>query len=401
MLALRTFLSLALTAQLVSCSLLVKADPDALDRRDTDTEADVADDPAAEPDAGDGTPGDPDAEPAPDVEPETPVDVVEEEPAADPVEDPIEEEPTNPYSPLDFFTRNLRIDIEAKNITSDSTVFDVPTAYRSDRWAAIVDDILAGDWTGALTLSMGISLTIYAVHDSFSGRDYIVVHDEHHGEGIYVFDPVTTSGLVVEVPYPLTDAGTLAQGIQLLRGAYGRALLIAGATRCTEMSTVICDGTTVACGSAESFRESDAAHNPNLIFHRVHDELRTELTASVSVQLQGQSDASGAHAILSDGTTFDGTSTTVHSIALRDALKTELPTWVSDFYSCNDPADSDYTSACQTTNVQGRLTNGSTSPCGTAASSSSDRFIVLEQSTEMRDETRFDELVNAVRTLSL
>ena len=404
---LRLFLHLALTSLLLSCSVLVKADPDGLDHRDTesDLETETPDDPAPEPDAIDEPATDPDAEPVPDVEPETPDDPTEEEPAVDPVEDPIEdpveEEPANPYHPLSYASRDLRTDIEAVTITSDPTVFAVPPPLRADRWATLVGYILSGNWSGALTYSLSYSFTVYALHDTVSGRDYIVAYDTGAGEGIYVFDPVTSSALVVEVPYPVSDSGTLAQGIELLRGAAGLALLVAGAERCTSTTTVICDGSTSACGSTGSYRESDAAHNPNLVFHRIHDELLSDVTGSVAIQLQGQSDASGAHCIFSDGTTIDGTSAPVRSIDLRDALRTEIPAWSSAFQSCNDPADTSYTSTCQTTNVQGRLSNGSSSPCGTAATSSSDRFIILEQSTEMRAETRFDELVRAVLTLSI
>jgi hypothetical protein len=140
------------------------------------------------------------------------------------------------------------------------------------------------------------------------------------------------------------------------------------------------------------------AHNSSLIFQVVHQTLMTADSTSLAVQLMGQSDASGAYAILSDGTTLDGTGMPLGiSILLRNALQVAIPGWASDILSCNDPGDaSGYTSACQVSNMLGRWTNGSSNLCSEAATASADRFVVLEQDASMRDAAYHDELMGAV-----
>ncbi|MBW2264236.1 MAG: hypothetical protein JRG91_19905 [Deltaproteobacteria bacterium] len=328
-------------------------------------------------------------------------DAAEEDPVE---EDPGEEEPTNPYFPLDYYTRDLCTDVEAIDISSLGLT--APDAGRRSRWGTFLGYVLSGDWGTAYGYNRTtMLLQVYVVRDTGTSpaRDYVVVHDDTNGEGIYVFAVAPDNPLVVEVPYSLEHTGTLEQGCALLRGnttdGGGWALLVGGTARCESTVTLPCDGTTVECtgGTPEDFRRSDVAHNPNLIFHVVHRDLMTRDGAAIAAQIQGQSDASGANAIISDGTTFDGTFPVGISVAVRNSLRISISPWASAIHSCNDPADaSSYTSDCQITNVQGRETNGSGNLCSLDATSSADRFLVLEQSLAMRGSTYHDELTSAV-----
>jgi len=333
-------------------------------------------------------------------------DGVEQDPVEeDPVEeDPGAEEPGNPYTPLDYYARDLCTDIASIDISTLGLT--APGSTRRSQWLSFLGYLLAGDWAMAYSYNRSVlSLQVYVVRDTGASpaRDYVVVHDDTNGEGIYVLAVAPDNPLIVEVPYSLEHTNTLAQGCTVLRGntteGNGWALLVGGTARCVSTVTLPCDGTTVECtgGTPEDFRRSDVAHNPLLIFHVVHDELMTSDSTAIALQLQGQPDSTGANAIISDGTTIDGTFPVGISVFVRNFLQTRIPGLASTIRSCNDPGDvGHYTSDCQITNSQGRETNGSTDLCSADATASADRFLVLEQSTTMRGSTYHDELTDAV-----
>jgi hypothetical protein len=137
----------------------------------------------------------------------------------------------------------------------------------------------------------------------------------------------------------------------------------------------------------------------NLAYQVLHDHLMGSDVAMKAIQLQDMTDASGAAAVVSDGTTIPDTSTPSISVDMRDALQTAFPVTSSPIYSCNDPADTGYTSSCNAENIQGRSTNGSSDPCSVASSSSSSRFVVMELSAELRDPSRFSDMAAAVASI--
>ena len=84
-------------------------------------------------------------------------------------------------------------------------------------------------------------------------------------------------------------------------------------------------------------------------------------------------------AIVSDGT--DAPAAATHrSRALAAALADLTGDAVR---SCNDPDA--VPRLCGTTNVQGRMLNGSPDACGTAAAEGSGRFLHVEQALDLRD----------------
>ncbi len=317
------------------------------------------------------------------------------------VEDVPAEEMPDPYDPIVHYTMDLRASIEAIPISSDPLTLQVPDSTRRNRWRWFLDDLLAGNYSGAYSRSVSYDINVFAITDTgtIPNRDYLVAYNDTRGEGIYAFNVAPAHPLAVEVPYPVDDVGTLSEGIEMLRQVDGWALLVAGTTRCSRTDSIICDGTTVACtGTASSFRTSDVAHNPNLMFQNIHTYLPTKDATSIFVQIQGQADSSGAYAIVSDGTTIHSLSGI--SVELRNGLRFYLPSYSSEILSCNDSGDaSGYVSTCGITNAQGRASNGSASPCNTAAVSSSNRFVVLELSTEMRQESTFAAIADAVGAL--
>ncbi|MBW2264247.1 MAG: hypothetical protein JRG91_19960, partial [Deltaproteobacteria bacterium] len=274
------------------------------------------------------------------------------------------------FDPIPVISDDLRTYLEAMSIPTGAGAVREITPSRRTRWQTLVNDILSGDYASAWTGKDLLSVDLVVVDDTVSGRPYIVASQLARGEGIFVFAAVWTNPLVVEVPYPVTASGTLGEGVEILRGAGGRVMLVAGGGRCTNTWYSTCDGTTVACeGSESSYYTSDVAHYMNLAYQVVHEHVMDFDVGFIAVQLQDGTDIAGASAVISDGTTAPDTVTPSISVALRDALRTYFPITISPLYSCNDPGDSGYTSSCNTGNVQGRSTNGSSDPCFTAASS--------------------------------
>jgi hypothetical protein len=324
------------------------------------------------------------------------------------VDDLTGEDPASTYAPLPYASGNLWTEISSYPV--GTYTWASTSSSRRSQWSDLLGDILSGDWT--TTYSRGVltmGLDIEAFHDTVSGRDFIIVHDGSNGEGVYAFDPHVTVAdpYMIEVPYPVEDANTLQQGVELLRQVPDSwALLVGGSPRCSSPTPGPCSGTTSACaGSPEGFRLSDVAHNQYTIFHVVHVELQTYDPSSIAFMLQAKSDAPGSDDIyVSDGTTLDGTVPSLGlSARFRNTLDSRFSAYSSTIVSCNDPADGvgvPSETTCQTTGVQGRWTNGSTTnPCSLPADHSEHRFVVIEQSATIRDVSRIGQLVSAVDDL--
>ncbi|MBW2263192.1 MAG: hypothetical protein JRG91_14580 [Deltaproteobacteria bacterium] len=317
--------------------------------------------------------------------------------------DVVEEDPYNPFEPIPKVSEDLLTFVRALPIVSDPSTFSTPGTTRRSNWVGLLDHILSGEYDEAATEARTLNLELRVVDDSVSGRPFIVLWDASRAEGIYVFDPFPVNPLIIEVPYPMSDSGTLDEGVEILRQVPGWVLAVAGATRCTMTTTVSCDGTTLSCSSSPaSFRISDVAHSTALVFHLVHRFLDDRDSSAITLQLQGQADATGARVIISDGTALQDVSSI--SVLLRnslsDALRPGFPSYADSVRSCNAPADvGTFTSDCNATNVQGRWTNGSLDPCNTPASAPTDRFLALELDSAMRASEVFDAVAAALATL--
>lgn len=335
-------------------------------------------------------------DPVPDVGDVVEDDVVVDVEAEDVPADVEEEDVVISFDPIPRSSGDLRAVIEALSIPTSTDVVRDPGPGRVGRWTSLVRALLTGDYTEAWNQASFLGVDLSVVDDTVSSRPYLVAHQLGRGEVILVLSPTGARGLVVEVPYPVSANGTLVMGVELLREVNGRVLLSAGGGRCTSTWYTGCDGETVACGVLEPHLTSDVAHYEPLVFHLSHGEVMDHDPGWIAVQLQDQADASGAEAILSDGTDIVDTSTPSLSVALRDAMRTHLSTHSSGIVSCNAMESGSFTSGCNTTNIQGRETNGSSAPCTVAATSSSNRFVALELNGPMRAEAVLPGMTSAL-----
>jgi hypothetical protein len=338
-----------------------------------------------------------------DEQEDAPLDVpddIDEEDVEEDAEDALdaaEEDVPLTFDPIPVVSGELCAYLDGLGIPSTSGVVRDITPSRRTRWQTLATSLLDGDWAAAWSEASLLNVDLTVVSDTVSGSPYVVASQLNRGEAVLVVAPTWDRTLLVEVPYPLSASGTLCEGATILRSAGGRVLLVAGGGRCTATWYSTCDGTTVSCeGTESSYYTSDVAHYTNLAYQVLHDHLMGSDVAMKAVQLQDMTDASGAGAVVSDGTTIPDTSTPSISVDMRNALQTHFPVTTAPIYSCNDPSDTGYSSSCNVDNIQGRSTNGSSDPCTVAASSSSNRFVVMELSAQLRDPSRFADMAAAV-----
>jgi hypothetical protein len=224
-----------------------------------------------------------------------------------------------------------------------------------------------------------------------------VVIYESSGAGVgptVVLNPSAQTDLIIGVPHPGLELATTAQGAAIFTSLGARALVVAGAHRCSSQDPSPCSGKTRVCsGSRESYRVSDVAHNCSTLFQVAHEVLGRGWSNSVVVQLHGmrpREAGKGRHddnwVVLSDGTTKSARGANFLLTRLRDALRREIGGPHHLVVACHEPGDDGKfrrARLCGTSNVQGRFLNGSADSCTRGAARSSGRFVHIEQSPDV------------------
>ncbi len=254
-----------------------------------------------------------------------------------------------------------------------------PAAAELRRFRECAQALFAGETERAAACFETVGYELRTLEDPSTGKLYDVALEKEprtKGGGLYILDRASERNVVVGVPHPLYDVGTAEEGCAIFQALGARALFLAGAHRCAAEAASPCRGRTEACGGGE-YRISDAAHNASTFFHAAHEAAYSLDPKPIAISLHGQS-SSALGAILSDGTSrAAGPEALVNR--LRDALRRRgVPS-----RSCNAREHSGL-ELCGTTNVQGRLFNGSPDPCSSAAPSASGLFLHIEQSRSLR-----------------
>jgi hypothetical protein len=217
-----------------------------------------------------------------------------------------------------------------------------------------------------------------------SGASWLLVQEKapRTGAGTFAINLSPARDLWLELPHADSDEGTLAQGAEQVVELGARALLITGVNRCASEATTACEnkGTTV-CGGR--LRTSDAAHFADNYFTAAHRALRSAFPRGIAVSLHGMETSGKEAAVVSDGTKSPRPGAL--SSQLRDAVNNYLAKGDGRAFSCNDSAESGtFRALCGSTNVQGRIDNGSGDACFADGASPQDRFIHVEQGPILR-----------------
>lgn len=273
--------------------------------------------------------------------------------------------------------------IAAMPTTNGGGEYQQPNAASRTLWRQIIDDILAGNLAAAHTQALTRSYQVVLFTDTGSQGSPVHIVLERTPEatsrfwGTFVFnpDPLRTR-LVIQSPHPRYDLNTGYQGFRVYQYAAARAFFVSGTHRCNGISYSPCDGTTSACSeSAEPFRYSDQCHVVDSTFQVTTQAMLDEHSDLLIVQVHGYGQGTGdPDMIISNGTRQMPTGPD-YAVALRNAMQSIDPSLTAKVAHI----DLSWTENIGTWNTQGRLLNGSSSPCSADPASATGRFVHIEQ----------------------
>ena len=271
----------------------------------------------------------------------------------------------------------------------DSEGYVTPTAELLDALRGAMKAALAGEGDEAVALLDGTGYEVCRGTAEEAGLVLWSPEDAGTGQPLVVWRRHPARPLVLGVPHPNFELGTLPEGIEIFEQLGARALIASGTHRCSNTTSSACEGETAVCsGSTEAFRESDMSHVVDSIFQVAHEVLFEAFPDDWVVSVHGME---GDGISVSDGTTMDADGdapVAVLGAALMEAFPAEEVT------SCNDWPGAELDERfCGEYDVQGRMINGSNWPCLVAPSSTTDRFVHLEQSIWVR--AQFELVVGA------
>lgn len=278
--------------------------------------------------------------------------------------------------------------------------YSPPTEEQFAVFRTIVQDLLVERPESAAAAAESIGYRVVAFVDSTgpSEASHLVL-ERHPDSARYWGVAIITSNaqrpeLILQCPHPLFDAKSAHQGVWIYRTVGARALFVSGAHRCNSALPSPCAGTTTVCGGpAEPLRRSDPAHNVDHPLQAATIAVLAAITQPLVIQLHGfGKDPGDPDVILSNGTRSQPSSDPI--LTLRDRLLE-----VDDSLTFKIAhVDSTWNRLTGTTNVQGRLINGSPAPCSQSASISTGRFIHIEQAyARLRDNSlSWSRVANAI-----
>jgi len=298
-----------------------------------------------------------------------------------------------------------RIDSHIASIpgASSASKYAPPTSGQFVEWSTTVGFIAEGRYreadSSARLLGAGYRVVVYADTTTVPSRTYVLLEDSTSGGpywGVYIFNPEPLRpSLAIQSPHPTNDSNTGRQSIRMFKDLRAAAFFISGADRCNSTVYSPCSGTTTACSStAEPYRISDQAHVTDGTFQATTLVLSSFVPGMCFVQVHGFAKLTGdPDLIMSYGTSVPpaGEDKLVQlrdNFAFEDASLTFKVAHV----------DIGWTRLIATQNTQGRWLNGVADPCSQYASSSSGRFIHVEQAyAKLRDTpTNWNKFSNAL-----
>lgn len=258
--------------------------------------------------------------------------------------------------------------------------YTIPTSIDLTSWNTVIDAVLANDIATARTNAASLNYQVIAFTDtSLSPNQVFYVLEEKPSQinywGTYVFSKTPIrANLVIQAPHSKYDTNTGKEAVYCFKNLVAKALFINGTHRCNNSDSSSCSGTTSVCGSTAAFRVSDLAHNTTSVFQKTTENVFNTITNSVFIQLHGFGKKStDPYVIISNGTRV--TPTTDYALQLKEALfavDTNLTFKLAHI-------DTGWTRLIGFTNTQGRLINNSADYCSTSATTTSGRFIHIEQ----------------------
>lgn len=286
--------------------------------------------------------------------------------------------------------------------SSSGDNYNTPTSSQLVISNDIVNAVLADDIDLAITKAgqIGYQITEFTDTSLSPNEIFYVIEKKSQATnfwGTFVFSKTPTrENLIIMAPHSKYDTNTGKQAIYCFKNTLAKAVFINGTHRCNSGDLSSCSGTTSACGTSEPFRISDMAHTTTSMFQSVTKTVFNSVSNSVFIQLHGFSkQASDPYVIMSNGTRE--TPTIDYASLIKDALLVEDNSLTFKLAHI----DTNWTRLIGFTNTQGRFINNSTDACNTSATSTTGRFIHIEQEkSKLRDNiTGWSKMSNALKSV--
>jgi hypothetical protein len=271
-----------------------------------------------------------------------------------------------------------------------SNAFVAPSAADRAKFVDCVEQLLGANPGSARACLESVHYELAPLESG--GRTYWIASEKKDGlqaQGTYIVDAQYERNLVLETPHPIFDTGTLEEAAAVMERVGARALFVPGTHRCANSDTPSgCDGRTNSCGG-QNYRISDAAHYVGNFFTAAHEATLRLAPQPLTISVHG----SAGEPV--DAEFSDGTVTPAPADAVVNRLRFAMEKRGARAGSCNWPADDPRRfRLCGGTNVQGRMTNGSTQPCTVGSKLASGLFVHVEQARAVR--TNPDYLAGAI-----
>ncbi len=265
--------------------------------------------------------------------------------------------------------------------------YQPPSSSDLTTWSNVINYILQGHYSSAHSTADGIGyrLVEYTDNSVNPNKKYYILEKKSASTnywGMFIYNPnAARTKLFIQSPHPKYDSFTGKQGFYIFKSLSCRAFFVTGTHRCNNSNPTTCSGTSQVCtGQDEPYKISDQAHVVNGTLYKCTEILNSNITNLMVIQVHGFSqDPGDPDLIISNGTrnTPDPDYVSVlrgKLLLIDDTLTFKIP-----------HIDLSWTQLIATDNTQGRLINGSSNPCSQAASTSSGRFIHVEQAYNLRN----------------
>src|SRR5262249_32671684 len=135
----------------------------------------------------------------------------------------------------------------------------LPTPEQWTQWRQTVVRAMVGDLDTADQLLSALAPSYKVVQfteDSDGNVYYLFVESDRTdqivpvvrtGWGTYLFNPLAVRSLFIQVPHPVFDPDTEAEGIEVFLQLGAQHFFMAGTHRCSNTPASSCSGTTTAC----------------------------------------------------------------------------------------------------------------------------------------------------------
>lgn len=302
---------------------------------------------------------------------------------------------TQPAMAIQIITGDLLTELNSTDYgDKDDNSWQQPHPSTLTNFGDVIDAFLNEDFNRAdfLANEVGYEIVEYNDTERTPVKTYYVLREINEypsalfvGGGTYVLNP-QGSNVAIQAPHPITDAFTSQQAIETFLSSQSRLLFLAGVRRDSSTSLSECTG--------DHYRKSDASHSTGLLFYTAHTHASDFYPELIFIQfhgfgksslkkLQNQCGSNNNKLVnLSEGVKYQ-------SNPAGNSFMQILQRNINDdgvFEACVYGNDTKSLGATWTTT--GRYSNHSADPCHSSASTSSQRFIHVEQSYRIRSRYR-------------